>query len=209
MCPMNTFGSDIILNVVASVIASAILLGAGYLWGKYKSARSFGRRLEEYDFYPYTATATTSPEFSLNNFRLGMHIPAQPTIDRRATAHLHRRTEQRPHPARAGRAKVYARLFDRLRRQKDRRRPSEYWRTSPASPGSSANHSEFGMRSCSTIWSNPFALARRAREQRHRPELRDGTQNLVIDLKKRQIAHEDKLNYELNIGAESQVRLSD
>ena len=31
--------------------------------------------------------------------------------------------------------------------------------------------------------------------------LRDGTTNLVIDLKKRQIAHEDKLNYELNIGA--------
>lgn len=31
--------------------------------------------------------------------------------------------------------------------------------------------------------------------------LRDGTTNLVIDLKKRQLAHEEKLNYELNIGA--------
>lgn len=31
--------------------------------------------------------------------------------------------------------------------------------------------------------------------------LRDGTTNLVIDLKKRQLAHEDKLNYELNIGS--------
>ncbi|MFN2507854.1 MAG: PAS domain-containing protein [Chthoniobacterales bacterium] len=31
--------------------------------------------------------------------------------------------------------------------------------------------------------------------------LRDGTTNLVIDLKKRQLLHEDKLNYELNIGA--------
>ena len=30
--------------------------------------------------------------------------------------------------------------------------------------------------------------------------LRDGTTNLLIDLKKRQMAHEDKLNYELNIG---------
>ena len=30
--------------------------------------------------------------------------------------------------------------------------------------------------------------------------LRDGTTNLLIDLKKRQLAHEDKLNYELNIG---------
>ena len=31
--------------------------------------------------------------------------------------------------------------------------------------------------------------------------LRDGTTNLLIDLKKRQLLHEDKLNYELNIGS--------
>jgi predicted transcriptional regulator YheO len=31
--------------------------------------------------------------------------------------------------------------------------------------------------------------------------LRDGTTNLLIDLKKRQLLHEDKLNYELRIGA--------
>ena len=31
--------------------------------------------------------------------------------------------------------------------------------------------------------------------------LRDGTTNLLIDLKKRQLKNEDKLNYELNIGA--------
>ena len=31
--------------------------------------------------------------------------------------------------------------------------------------------------------------------------MRDGTTNLLIDLKKRQLQHEDKLNYELNIGA--------
>ncbi len=47
------------------MIASAILLSAGFLWGKYKERRRFGRRLEEYDFYPYT--------ISRENFRLGMH----------------------------------------------------------------------------------------------------------------------------------------
>jgi predicted transcriptional regulator YheO len=31
--------------------------------------------------------------------------------------------------------------------------------------------------------------------------LRDGATNLLIDLKKRQLSQEDKLNYELNIGA--------
>lgn len=45
---MQGLGSDI------NVIASAILLSAGFLWGKYKERRRFGRRLEEYDFYPST-----------------------------------------------------------------------------------------------------------------------------------------------------------
>ncbi len=31
--------------------------------------------------------------------------------------------------------------------------------------------------------------------------LHDGTTNLVIDLKKRQLSHEEKLNYELNLGS--------
>ena len=70
---MHGFGSDITTNVIASVIASAILLGAGYLWGKYKERRKFGRNLEEYDFYPYTINRDNVPEFNLKDFRLGVH----------------------------------------------------------------------------------------------------------------------------------------
>ena len=46
--------SDITVNVIASIIASLVLLAAGFLWGKYKERRKFGRNLEEYDFYPFT-----------------------------------------------------------------------------------------------------------------------------------------------------------
>src|SRR5947209_18658128 len=70
---MSGFAGDITMNVVGSVIASAILLGAGFLWGKYKERKKFGRRLEEYDFYPYTVNRDNFPEFNPNNFRLGMH----------------------------------------------------------------------------------------------------------------------------------------
>src|ERR1043166_4487343 len=126
---MNRFGSDIMLNVVASVIASAILLAAGYAWGKYKERRKFGRRLEEDDFYPYTVNRDNFPEFNLNNFRLGMHY---------------------------------------------------FLRNNFANP------------------SHALVVLENNVTGRN---LRDGTTNLVIDLKKRQIAHEDKLNYELNIGA--------
>src|SRR5205807_8830530 len=72
LTPMIT-GSDITVNVIASLIASAILLGAGFFWGKYKERRKFGRNLEEYDFYPFTINRYNLPEFNLNNFRLGVH----------------------------------------------------------------------------------------------------------------------------------------
>ena len=57
-------GADITINVIASVIASIILLIAGFFWGKYKERRRFGRNLEEYDFYPYTINRDNLPEFS-------------------------------------------------------------------------------------------------------------------------------------------------
>ena len=65
--------TDIWINVLASIIASGVLVGGGYLWGKYRESKRFGRRLEEYDFYPYTVNRDNFPEFNLNNFRLGMH----------------------------------------------------------------------------------------------------------------------------------------
>jgi hypothetical protein len=71
---IGAFQSELGLNVAASIIASAVLLGAGFIWGKYKERRrKFGRNLEEYDFYPFTVTRENFGEFNLNNFRLGMH----------------------------------------------------------------------------------------------------------------------------------------
>src|SRR6202035_4455102 len=66
--------NDITVNVIASIIASLFFLGAGFIWGKYKERRrKFGRKLEEYDFYPFTVSRENFGEFNLNNFRLGMH----------------------------------------------------------------------------------------------------------------------------------------
>src|SRR5437764_13594327 len=66
--------SEIGINVVASIIASIVFLAAGFIWGKYKERRrKFGRNLEEYDFYSFTVTRENFGEFSLKDFRLGMH----------------------------------------------------------------------------------------------------------------------------------------
>src|SRR5438034_1178008 len=66
--------SELTINVVASIIVSLLFLAAGFAWGKYKERRrKFGRNLEEYDFYPFIVTRENFGEFSLKDFRLGMH----------------------------------------------------------------------------------------------------------------------------------------
>src|SRR5437867_11816989 len=71
---INALQSELTINVVASIIVSLLFLGLGFAWGKYKERRrKFGRNLDEYDFYPFIVTRENFGEFSLNNFRLGMH----------------------------------------------------------------------------------------------------------------------------------------
>src|SRR5436305_6546956 len=111
---MNGFGNDSTVNVIASIIASAILLVGGFLWGKYKERHKFGRKLEDYDFYPYTIDRDNVPEFNLNNFRLGVHYFLK-NADYTAARQLIFIGEQNNIRSQLELAeqKEYARLFDR------------------------------------------------------------------------------------------------
>ena len=200
---MHGIGSDITINVVASVIASAILLGIGFAWGKYKERRRFGRNLEEYDFYPYTINRDNLPEFNLKDFRLGIYYFLK-NNDHTAARQLifigeqnNVRTQLEP-----SEQKEYARLFDKYQGAKIVDDTNEYLENyvrlvrliGKSFPNTGIeillhnladpSHSLIGLENNVT--------------GRH---LRDGTTNLLIDLKKRQMAHEDKLNYQLNIGS--------
>ena len=71
---IGAFQNELGINLIASGIASAFFLAAGFVWGKYKERRrKFGRNLEDYDFYPFTVSRENFGEFSLKDFRLGMH----------------------------------------------------------------------------------------------------------------------------------------
>jgi predicted transcriptional regulator YheO len=195
--------SDITVNVIASIIASLVLLAAGFLWGKYKERRKFGRNLEEYDFYPFTINRENIPEFNLKDFRLGMHYFLK-NNDYTAARQLIFIGEQNNvrgqlEPAEQ---KVYAQLFDKYEGKKIADDTNEYLENYARIVrliGKSFPNT--GMEILLHNLADPAHSLIGLENNVTGRHLRDGTTNLLIDLKKRQLLHEDKLNYELNIGA--------
>jgi predicted transcriptional regulator YheO len=193
---------DVTVNVIASIIASLVLLAAGFLWGKYKERRKYGRNLEDYDFYPFTINRENFPEFNLKDFRLGMHYFLK-NNDYTAARQLIFIGEQNNVRAQLepSEQKVYARLFEKYDGKKIADDTAEYLENyvrivrliGKSFPNSGI---EILLHNLADPSHSLIVLENNV-TGRH---LRDGTTNLLIDLKKRQLLHEDKLNYELNIG---------
>ncbi len=195
--------SEISINVIASIIASLFFLAAGFLWGKYKERRrKFGRNLEEYDFYPFIVSRENFGEFSLKDFRLGMHYFLK-NVDHTAARQLifigeQNNVRSQLEPAEQ---KVYAQLFDRYDGKRIADDTTEflenYVRIARLIGKSFPNTGiEILLHNLADPAHSLIVLENNV-TGRH---LRDGTTNLLIDLKKRQLLNEEKLNYELNIG---------
>ena len=196
--------SELSINVIASIIGSLLFLVTGFLWGKYKERRrEFGRNLEEYDFYPFTVTRENFGQFSPKDFRLGMHYFLK-NEDRTAARQLIFIGEQNNvrgqlEPAEQ---KVYAQFFDKYDGKKIADDTNEYLENyvrlvrliGKSFPNTGI---EILLHNLTDPAHSLIVLENNA-TGRH---LRDGTTNLLIDLKKRQLLNEEKLNYELNIGA--------
>jgi len=194
--------SELGINVIASIIASAVFLVVGFVWGKYKERRrKFGRNLEEYDFYPFTVTRENFGEFNLNNFRLGMHYFLK-NEDHTAARQLIFIGEQNNVRAQLEptEQKVYAQLFEKYKGKTiadDTHEFLENYERIVRLIGKSFPNTgiEILLHNLADPAHSLITLENNA-TGRH---LRDGTTNLLIDLKRRE--NEDKLNYELNIGA--------
>jgi predicted transcriptional regulator YheO len=194
---------DVTVNVIASIIASLVLLAAGFLWGKYKERRKYGRNLEDYDFYPFTINRENFPEFNLKDFRLGMHYFLK-NNDYTAARQLIFIGEQNNVRGQLepSEQKVYAKLFEKYEGKKIADDTTEYLENyvrivrliGKSFPNSGI---EILLHNLADPSHSLIVLENNV-TGRH---LRDGTTNLLIDLKKRQLLHEEKLNYELNIGA--------
>jgi predicted transcriptional regulator YheO len=196
--------SELSINVIASIIVSLFFLAAGFVWGKYKERRrEFGRNLEEYDFYPFTISRENFGEFSLKDFRLGMHYFLK-NEDRTAARQLifigeQNNVRDQLEPAEQ---KVYAQLFEKYDGKKIADDTNEYLENyvrlvrliGKSFPNTGI---EILLHNLADPAHSLIVLENNV-TGRH---LRDGTPNLLIDLKKRQLLNEEKLNYELNIGA--------
>jgi len=196
--------SELTINVIASIIVSLLFLVTGFVWGKYKERRrEFGRNLEEYDFYPFTVTRENFGEFSLKDFRLGMHYFLK-NEDHTAARQLifigeQNNVRDQLEPAEQ---KVYAQFFDKYNGKKIADDTNEYLENyvrlvrliGKSFPNTGI---EILLHNLADPAHSLIVLENNA-TGRH---LRDGTTNLLIDLKKRQLLNEEKLNYELNIGA--------
>jgi predicted transcriptional regulator YheO len=199
---IGAFGSDLSINIIASIVASTVLLGVGFLWGKYRERHRFGRNLEEYDFYPFTINRQNIPEFNLKDFRLGMHYFLK-NSDYTAARQLifigeQNNVRSQLEPAEQ---KEYARLFERYDGKKIADDTTEYLDNyirlvrliGKSFPNTGI---EILLHNLADPSHSLIALENNVTGR----NLRDGTTNLLIDLKKRQLQHEEKLNYELNIG---------
>src|SRR5580765_7039534 len=196
--------NELSINVIASIIVSLLFLAAGFVWGKYKERRrKFGRNLEEYDFYPFTVSRQNFGEFSLKDFRLGMHYFLK-NSDYTAARQLIFIGEQNNVRGQLEpvEQKVYAKLFEKYDGKKIADDTTEYLENyvrlvrligkSFPNTGMEILLHNLADPSHSLICLENNVTGR---------HLRDGTTNLLIDLKRRQLLNEDKLNYELNIGA--------
>src|SRR4029450_2153111 len=187
---------DITVNIIASIIASLVLLAAGFLWGKYKERRKYGRNFEENDFYPFTINRENFPEFNLKDLRLGMHYFLK-NNDYAAARQLIFIGEQNNvrNQLEPAEQKVYAQLFGKYDGKKVVDDTNEYLENyvrlvrliGKSFPNTGI---EILLHNLADPAHSLIVLENNV-TGRH---LRDGTTNLLIDLKKRQLQNEDKLN---------------
>ena len=192
-------------TMLSEFTASALLLAAGYFVGRHRERRRLrGKALHDYDFYPYVSTPEKFAEFSVKDFRLGVH-------------HLLRNTDLR-----AARQLIFIGEQNNVRQQLSAEDLNAYERLFSKSHGKSVTDSsrEFleNYRSIARLLGRTFPhmgievlvhdLSNPSRSitcieggEVTGRALEMGTTALLVDLMRRVNQNQDKLNYELNIGS--------
>ncbi len=196
---------SIMVPVLSEVIVSLLLFAGGYLIGKYREKlRERGKNLEEYNFYPFEADKDNFPQFILNDFRLAVHyfLKNKDHIAARQLIFIGEQNNVR-NLLESTELKQYEKLFRVYQGDKivdDNNEFLENYKRIVRLIGQTFKH--MGIEILLHNLMNPSrSIAEIESGEVTGRKVGMGTTALVLDLKKRKALNEDKLNYELNIGA--------
>ena len=202
---MEFLENPFVTKLIAEIAAVLIIFVVGLLIGKYRERkRLHGKSLDEYDFYPYASSRENFAEFSLRDFRLGMHYFLRNT-DSRAARQLIFIGEQNGvrQALDSEERRAYEKLFARYSGTSvvdDNREFLDNYRNIVRLIG--RTFPNMGIEVLLHDLSNPTRSISSIEGGEVTGRTLDmGTTTLLIDLKKRRAQNQDKLNYELNIGS--------
>ncbi len=193
------------LNELAiNLLASAILVAAGFVWGKFRErGRQRGKNLEEYDFYPFGVDDTGALYFDLDRFTTAVRALSRRRNDTAARQLIlvGRQNDVRGRLAGDDLAE-YLRFYDRHHGDdihEDTQNFLANFKRIVQLVGDS--FPDTGIEILLHDLTNPTTALSVIKNNVTGRNVEAPATNLVFDLKRRRAANQDKLNYELNIGA--------
>jgi predicted transcriptional regulator YheO len=194
----------VVVDLLINIVASVVLLGFGYLVGQYRERRSqLGKNLEEYEFYPFALDASNHLFFDTDRFRRAVRYLLNHT-DRVATRQLVLVGQQNDvGQSLAGEDQAAYRKLYRLaggdKILDDTAAYLENYKRIVRLLGDSFR--DTGIEILLHNLSNPAKALCYIKNTVTGRNIEAPATNLVLDLKMRRLQNQDKLNYELNIGA--------
>lgn len=193
-----------LVELVINLLASAVLVAGGYLWGKYRERQlRKGRRLEEFDFYPFGVDEARILYFDEVKFLKAVEyfLKHRNDVAARQLILIGQQNDVENSLSADGRLH-YQRFYNRYGGDKLRDDTEKFlanYRRIVRLIGDSFPHT--GIEILLHDLTNPATALSCIKNNATGRDIGSPATNLVLDLKTRKELNQDKLNYELNIGA--------
>lgn len=193
-----------VLNIIYGLIASAVFVGVGYLYGRYKERKEkTGIPLEEYPFYPFTLDQNRMLQFNYDLFNKAVEVLSDEK-DYQAGKQLVLIGEQNgvrqvlKRSALSNYEKLY-KIYNGDKVLDDSKAYLENYKRIVRLIGDS--FPDTGIEILLHNLSNPSKALYQIKNNVTGRNIDAPATNLIMDLKRRLSNKEDKLNYELTIGS--------
>ena len=193
-----------IAELAVNLLASAVLVVGGFLWGKYRERQlQKGQRLEEYDFYPFGIDEANVMYFDQEKFlkAVDYFLRHRNDVAVRQLLLVGQQNDVEHSLAAEGRLR-YRKLYSRYGGDKIRDDTDKFlanYRRIVRLVGES--FPDTGIEIILHDLTNPATALSCIKNNVTGRDIGSPATNLVFDLKTRRDLSQDKLNYELNIGA--------